>query len=36
MRYTYTKSALHSLTLEVSGRCHTVHEDTAPIRSGPL
>ena len=24
------------LTLEVSGRCHAVHEDTAPIRSGPL
>jgi len=24
------------LTLEVSGRCHELHEDTAPIRSGPL
>jgi hypothetical protein len=28
--------ALSPLTLEVSGRCHERHEDTAPIRSGPL
>jgi hypothetical protein len=25
-----------NLTPEVSGRCHVVHEDTVPIRSGPL
>ena len=25
-----------ALTLEVSGRRHELHEDTVPIRSGPL
>ena len=33
---TYPHSSTRRLTLEVSGRCHELHEDTAPIRSGPL